>query len=125
MTPDELFARHPTLLRLLRNNVSVGPGWLPLVDGLCAALDRLSARLPLSQRPAFTNVSQRHGLLRVSLDTAWPAMWSCVEDAEDRSGEVCEQCGAPGETQDVRGWIYTLCDRCGRSLRKTLRRVRR
>ena len=125
MTPDELFARHPSLFRLLRNNVSIGPGWLPLLDGLATDLDRLAAKLPLSRRPAFTHVSQRHGLLRVSLDTASPAMWSRVDDAEDHSAEVCEQCGAPGETQEVRGWVYTLCERCGSSLRKTLRRVRR
>ena len=91
MTPDELFARHPSLFRLLRNNVSIGPGWLPLLDGLATDLDRLAAKLPLSRRPAFTHVSQRHGLLRVSLDTATPAMWSRVEQAEDASAEVCEQ----------------------------------
>jgi hypothetical protein len=125
MSPDELFARHPALFRLLRNNVSVGPGWLPLLDSLADDLDRLSAKLPLSHRPAFTNVSQRHGLLRVSLDTASPAMWSLVEDAEDAAAEVCEQCGASGGTQEIRGWVYTLCEGCGRSLRRTLRRVRR
>jgi hypothetical protein len=125
MTPDELFQRHPSLFRILKNNVSIGPGWLALLDELAARLDRLSARLPLTRRPAFTNITQRHGLLRVSLDTASPAMWSCIEDAEDESSQVCEHCGAPGETEDIRGWVTTLCGGCSRSLRKTLRRVRR
>ena len=121
MTPDQLFQRHPSLFRILRNNVSIGPGWLPLLENLAVELDRLSEKLALSQRPAFTNVRQRRGLLRVSLDAASPAMWSRIDDTEDESAWTCEECGSAAETRYVRGLVYTLCDPCCRSLRRARR----
>jgi len=36
---------------------------------------------------------------------------TALDTAEDRSYQVCENCGAPGKVRRG-GWVYTLCDRC-------------
>jgi hypothetical protein len=36
---------------------------------------------------------------------------TAMDTAEDRSYQVCENCGAPGKMRSG-GWLYTYCDRC-------------
>jgi len=36
---------------------------------------------------------------------------TALDTAEDRSYQVCENCGAPGKVRRG-GWVYTLCNRC-------------
>ncbi len=35
-----------------------------------------------------------------------------VLEAEAKSAETCEQCGAPGELRIIRRWHRTLCETC-------------
>ena len=35
-----------------------------------------------------------------------------IEPLQERSEDVCERCGAPGQMRESRPVILTLCDRC-------------
>ena len=46
------------------------------------------------------------------------AIAGIIDDAEERSGHICEFCGAAGELRKDLGWLRTLCDDCYEKMRK-------
>jgi hypothetical protein len=107
----------------------VGPGWRPLL--LCLH-ERL---LAVSPEYSVNQVKEKFGRLRIYLFSGLlrepyissgrlpderesermaledAAARRLVHAAEDKSGEICEFCGAPGRARQ-RAWIKTLCDDC-------------
>ena len=101
---------------------SVGPGWRPLLLDLHRELLAVVPDYRVSQ------VKEKFGLLRVYLaqepSPQGPEGTAArraggrgerarriVHAAEERSGTICEACGAPG-TPRRGAWIKTLCDSC-------------
>ena len=76
----------------------VGPGWAGLVAE-CYEL--------LPDGSTISQVKEKFGGLRFYADPYLDA----INDIEDRSLTVCEDCGQPGEPRSG-GWIRTLCDGC-------------
>ncbi|MFC5749049.1 hypothetical protein [Actinomadura rugatobispora] len=107
----------------------VGRGWHPL---LLELHEDLRALIPDYR---VTQVKEKYGTLRVYLVSgllrgpyletgtlpseeeskrmAWQDRQASrlVHAAEERSGTICEACGAPGEPRKG-AWIKTLCDTC-------------
>lgn len=90
-------------------SIDVGPGWFPLLD----ALDRHLAALA----PGYVvhQCKSKYGTLRyyaqVSDDPAArvPGFDEAILEAELKSSEICEECGAPAERVVIRLWVWTLC----------------
>jgi hypothetical protein len=61
-------------------------------------------------------IKEKFGGLRVYLNGETPEMTAAIIEAERKSFETCEQCGAPGKLRRG-GWISTLCDICARGRR--------
>lgn len=61
--------------------------------------------------PCASQVKEKYGLLSFSMSSATDEMYRLTDEAEDKSGEICENCGKPGKTNKY-GWISTLCDEC-------------
>jgi hypothetical protein len=80
----------------------VGQGW----SGL---LDKVYDRLP--KYAHVSEVKEKYGILRVSVDRGSESLWSFLEGIEAESMTVCEYCGQPGRLR-AKGWLKTLCDSC-------------
>lgn len=145
MTRDEfrrrvadLKARHAYLFAGEHIGHTIAPGWLRIVEELCARIDEAltEAEKPLVR---FMQIKEKLGGLRCYLNVEPPRLdlilvdgvasfrgldskepgfrlflhlARFVQDAEEKSYQTCLFCGAPGRlrTED-RGWILTLCDR--------------
>jgi len=106
--------------------ISIGKGWIPLIDRLCSMLQRTH---DYNQHMGYTQVTvlqvkQKFGGLRfyysvpeqvhLSEKTKWSDWASyvhgAVDFAESMSHSICEQCGERGKGRDHHGYYYTSCD---------------
>jgi hypothetical protein len=89
---------HPKLF-----DFSLPPGWTELVWELSQSLVPLGIEV--------VQVKSKFGGLRFYTDTLVdPDAAQLISEAESKSFHICEECGAPGETQGVpRGLVTTRC----------------
>ena len=114
----------------------IAPGWLAIVEQLCHKIDETLAE---AERPAvrFLQIKEKLGSLRTYLKvlparidsvgaggerlSGRPAKAAApdiasrlapfVSEAEEKSFQTCEFCGAAGRLRTDRDWIRTLCDK--------------
>ena len=83
--------------------MSVGRGWRPLVEELRRDLAAIGAELSF--------VYEKYGLLAADVEPWSPAAQELHDEAERRSGGICEECGLPGrEVTLPSGWVKTRCE---------------
>lgn len=113
MTPDEIVSAHPTVFPDGRPTlgISVGDGWLPIVNGLCDLLERHLKNLPVITGFRVLQVKEKLGRLRFHVTGDDDLIRGAIWMAKTMASITCEECGAPGTERDGR-WILTLCDRC-------------
>ncbi len=89
---------------------SVGPGWFWLVEG---AADFLSQHMS-STRIVTHEIKEKYGTLRWEISTSnfSPEADEYIDCIDLLSGFICEECGAPGEIQTIRGRTRCRCLRC-------------
>jgi hypothetical protein len=78
-----------------------GPGWRCLVYPLIRR-----CRLEGVQ---ITQIKEKFGGLRFYVASASDSLYAAIDDAEELSYTICEECGEPGEIRRE-GWWRTLCD---------------
>ncbi|MFA5387845.1 MAG: hypothetical protein WC322_05705 [Candidatus Paceibacterota bacterium] len=90
-------------------------GWEPLIRELSAKLEFLNDNTPTEVEA--TQVKEKFGTLRFytgGIGGGWPwadIVFALIDETEQQSAHVCEQCGKPGYTSGE-GWLRTLCDKC-------------
>jgi hypothetical protein len=84
-----------------------GDGWFELIKGLSETLEPLGIVAEQVKEKFGTLCFYIEGVPTEIADQVWKA----IEEAEARSSETCEGCGAPGEMRPE-GWIQVLCDDC-------------
>jgi len=87
-----------------------GPGWLNIIWELCKHIEEELEKMTPEQRESFaiTDIKEKFGGLRFYC-YGNDAIDEWISKAEDKSYVTCEQCGKPGVTQRVNGWVYTVC----------------
>jgi len=96
--------------------VGVEPGWLDLLERLCADIDNL----PEAKRAGFhwIQIKEKFGVLRAYWTSGASKQDSpelrkriapLISAAELASKTICSDCGAPGRLRE-RNWTRTLCD---------------
>lgn len=94
----------------------VGPGWLPLVEGLITELDELYPGWSCEQ------IKEKYGGLRFYAEppegVSFQTFQGTIDDYENQSYKTCEICGEPGDPEPGPNekdspfrWINTLCDK--------------
>jgi len=88
----------------------VGPGWQKHLDDLTLKLEALGWNGMLDQ------VKEKFGTLRFYWVNNIQGIFGeiaedLVENAEARSGFICEECGKYGKLRG-QGWVVTLCTEC-------------
>lgn len=61
--------------------------------------------------PRALQVKTKYGGLRFYMTHGTDEIFELIDEAEDKSYEICELCGEKGKPRDI-GWIWTLCDKC-------------
>lgn len=94
--------------------IDIGDGWIPIVIELDQKLLELYPNYKISQ------IKEKFGTLRYYVEgipyfeddgeTRTPGSL-LIDEAEGKTMETCENCGAPGEPR-YGGWVKTLCDDC-------------
>lgn len=89
-----------------------GDGWLDLVN------DTLHSIVTLDPHYEVLQIKQKYGELRWYGESSYEygtpkamVIGSLVNDAEQRSKTICEQCGLPGKLQSKNRWYFTACDK--------------
>lgn len=118
-TYDALLARHPWI-RSRDPYAYLCRGWRRIVVEMLEAMDGVMAEV-IAKHPGARverwSTKEKLGGLRVFFElrgappNVCPALRVPVDRAEEVSTRTCEQCGAPGRTRDVDGWLTTLCGR--------------
>ncbi len=83
----------------------VGPGWRPTVKECLEKIIPLGAEIQ--------QVKEKFGGLRVyyrGRHVDHDKVNQQIRLAEMKCETTCEDCGAPGEVRDNRGWLRCLCD---------------
>jgi hypothetical protein len=101
VTPEELLERYG--IAYPHCGFYIGPGWMPIVEGLIKSLITLGWDKDLHQ------VKEKFGGLRFYIGECTDQMWDLIDAASAHSFETCEDCGKPGRSSK-RGWIKTLCE---------------
>lgn len=88
-----------------------GEGWYDLIEDTLDKIYLIDKYLLLLQ------VKEKLGLLEIYYSTGYetdslPAQQirDIVEDARERSGRTCEDCGLPGTLVTKNSWRRTLCE---------------
>lgn len=113
-TKEEIADKINTALTKLENiadrlsGFGIGLGWtgllLPIIKEICKYNKENNGDIEISQ------IKEKYGTLRIYLSYTPDYISEMIEKAEEESSHICEECGARGETQEVSGWLKTLCD---------------
>ena len=114
-----LYERYPALfvqrrLHMLQSSMWMGfscrDGWFELIDALCAKLNA-GVEAGTFPQPEAVQIKEKYGELRFYLDRPGDeAIRRLIDEARDRSLEICEVCGAAGALRVKDDWYRTRCD---------------
>ncbi len=88
-------------------DVSIGDGWVPLVDELLTKLAAIGG-VQISQ------IKQKLGTLEVYTgeldDAVFDEVHALIDEYRRRSVVTCEACGQPGRGRSEGWWLHVACD---------------
>jgi len=92
--------------------IEVGDGWFDLIWEMCEIIEPL-----VDKNFYFTQIKEKFGGLRVYTTEAPTEVYEILDEYEDKSYNICEECGKDGKRKkSITGWISTLCDKCAMKL---------
>lgn len=124
---ERMKSTYPLMFSDVSSGISVGIGWLPIIERLVFEIDRHvdwnNARrkrflesnpdgedIPDEvEYPRIAQIKEKFGQLRFYYDGGDDYVSGLVTMAENWADKTCEKCGQPGKLRHG-GWIKTLCD---------------
>lgn len=107
---------------------ATGEGWWPMLETLCETIqnhidqnndrrNRLLVKNEFNQKipdeipqVVVDQIKEKFGTLRFYYQGGDEFIHGAAWLAESLSGQICEECGSPGERRHG-GWVRTLCDK--------------
>lgn len=88
-----------------------GDGWADLLVELCEKIQQYLNTLPkdVANDIVALQVKEKYGTLRFYVAYYDETVEAFIQEAEQKSSCICEQCGKPGKVRGSR-WYYTACD---------------
>jgi len=102
----------------------VGDGWYVLLHDLCEQIQETYKRYGAEVDIVIDQVKEKYGGLRfyyhregrltdeIADEMVSQRLEDIVQQYEDRSEHICEDCGKEGRLREDLSWILTLCDNC-------------
>lgn len=113
---DKLFDDFPLLyekcgMDCMGFGFECGDGWYQLIRDLSEALYPLirEGRVENECYCYATQVKEKYGTMRFYMSLSTSLMDEIIEEYEERSSRVCEECGAPGSIDYNKFWLEALC----------------
>jgi len=107
---NTLIDKYPTLLENLSFGIECGNGWFYLLDRLCEDIIKIDGTC------VATQIKEKFGTLRFYCDAANDEVYDLIDNAEEESRSICEECGEPGQMTGTT-WYKTLCQKCYHNFR--------
>lgn len=87
-------------------------GWANLIWDLCEKLEEQLSKEGDDKEYPFevVQVKEKFGGLRFYTNWGTDAVYDLIDEAEDKSFEVCEMCGKEGKLRSNGMWMKTLCE---------------
>ncbi len=82
---------------------AVGNGWYGIIK------DLIEKSIAAGWDKQICQVKEKFGGLRFYINSAPDEVHKLIREAENKSLEICEVCGNPGQQRNG-GWIKTLCE---------------
>jgi hypothetical protein len=100
----------------LRNNLMVfgfeiGEGWMSLVIELLDKIQHLVDNNPEYSGLQVIQVKEKYGELCVYLNYYYKEIEDIIDEYEEKSCYICEECGEKGEIRNINNWYTALCDK--------------
>lgn len=95
---SRIYDAHPLCFRMAVM-IECDDGWLDLIEKTLDKLEDLISKLtPQAQEVCYiTQIKEKHGFLHIYMNTSSDEMHELLDEAEDKSLEICEVCGNEGE----------------------------
>lgn len=102
--------RFPKMFAGQYGGFACGPGWWPMLEKLCDMIqDHIDHSKGTCSQVVVEQIKEKFGSLRFYAQGGDDFTDGAITFAEILSGNMCEDCGAPGKRVSG-GWIRTLCD---------------
>lgn len=105
----EIVKEHPGLYRRVKY-LEIPDGWVDLVYELSGRLEEL-INGDKTGLCCASQVKEKYGGLRFYMTVSSEKMDKIIDEYEERSRGMCQECGKPGEIR-VGSWVETLCEGC-------------
>ena len=111
---NTLLNKYPKLFGEMAFGIECGDGWFDLIDKLCEDITKADPEVIALQ------VKEKFGTLRFYI-TAYSEIgdtgevFDLIDEAEDASEKICEECGAPGKLEG-KMWFKTICEKCKKEI---------
>lgn len=99
--------------------IDTGDGWYQLLYDMCREIVEILEREEEPVHMVVDEIKEKYGTLRFYYRFKAPGredvrqtISAIVQKYEDKSGEICENCGSEGTVRTDPSWIQTLCDAC-------------
>ena len=100
-TPYELFG------------VECGKGWFKLLEPIVEYINDYNKDKKEEEKIVFDQIKEKWGGLRVYTNFGNEELFKLIDEAENKSYEVCELCGSEEEVgMRLTGWNTTMCLEC-------------
>lgn len=109
---NKLKNRFPVLLEKIAY-FECSDGWYFLIDSLSESIQITINSMPEQIRSDFyaVQIKEKFGTLRYYMNHTTPYIDGAISMAEHMSAWHCEDCGSPGSSRSIKGYIQTLCDK--------------
>ena len=106
-TPMELFG------------VECGKGWYKLIEPVVAYIEEYNKNRPDEEKIAILQIKEKYAELRIYVSYGTDELYDMISDAEDKSHNICEVCGAEENVGlKISGWYMTMCQDCAKEMAK-------
>ena len=124
---QRLVDKYPKMFPNERIDISIGSGWLPIIESLCAHIQNYvdwrektiatltesnpyNTKIPeVVPQVVVGQIKEKFGGLRFYYDGGDHKVDGMVAMAEAWAAHTCEECGNMGKHRNS-GWMATLCD---------------
>lgn len=91
-----------------------GDGWFDILDELCKKITARCEEMGYTD-VRVSQVKEKWGTLRFYMNHADDEIYKYIDEAEAKSENTCEKCGAPGTCAlTTNGWYGVRCDKCSK-----------
>lgn len=94
---------------LMYFGIEIDKGWYPIIYELTKKIYDINKKNKDIQTEVV-QIKEKFGGLRYYIHSGTDEIFKLIRDAEKKSYETCEICGAPGKL-NTKGWYKTLCDK--------------